>query len=251
MNSKNIFAFASGIALSSVLVVSWSLHGEPTTTSSYPGLVSTNSDVIATSSNVTSTTTTYGTTNATNNTSATISSLVPMDQATVDKALANWNTKSQDLARTLINKYGQPQEATPMRLVWYNNGPWKRTELINEEVSHNFPKPHSDVLLQVVNYRVPADKADDLVQFDGSIIVDRTKGELGVRCDSEESNFVALNLANDILMGKKTVNDARRFLSETVVDAKHPEYQKSFLFDVKAVNQGDPDREPASRASLK
>lgn len=76
-----------------------------------------------------------------------------------------------------------------------NNGPWKRSELVNEEIQHDFPKPHHDMLKQAIAWKVPAGKFDDLAEYDGSIIVERTKGEVAARCDKEEANFLAINLA--------------------------------------------------------
>ena len=56
-------------------------------------------------------------------------------------------------------------------------------------------------------------------------------------------DFLALNLANDIVTGKKSVEEARKFYAETMREMKHPEYKQGFLFDVARTNQGDPDRE--------
>ena len=104
------------------------------------------------------------------------------------------------------------------RLVWQGNGPWKRTVVTKEETTHAFPLPHKDVLEQVINYRVPPDKFDDLARFDGSITVDRTKGELAAHCDKEESNLVALNLANDVITGQKSVEQARYYFARALRD---------------------------------
>lgn len=165
------------------------------------------------------------------------------DHKTVDQIISSWKSKPQEVARKMIAKYGQPHEATEMRLIWHNNGPWKHTILVNEEIPHNFPKPHTDMLFQAVNYRVPADKFDELAEYDGSVIVERTKGEIAARCDMEEANFLALNLANDIVTGKKSVGDARKFYAEAMREMKHPEYKQGFLFQVPKTEQGDPDQE--------
>lgn len=163
------------------------------------------------------------------------------DQANVEQIIAGWKSKPQEVARTVIAKYGQPQEATAMRLVWHNNGPWKRTELVNEEIPHDFPKPHPDMLKQTISYQVPTDKYDELAEYDGSVIVERTKGEISARCDKEEANFLALNLANEIVTGKKGVKDARQFYAEAVIQMKHPDYMKGFLFQASRADQGDAD----------
>ncbi|MBA4121719.1 MAG: hypothetical protein H0X72_04555 [Acidobacteria bacterium] len=165
-----------------------------------------------------------------------------VDKATVEQIITGWKPTPQEVARTVIAKYGMPQEATAERLVWHNNGPWKRTELVNEEIPHSFPKQHPDMLKQTISYQVPTDKFDDLAEYDGSVIVERTKGEISARCDKEEANFLALNLADDIVKGKKSVKDARKFYAESVLEMKNPEYMKGFLFQVSNTELGDADK---------
>jgi hypothetical protein len=168
--------------------------------------------------------------------------MMMVDKATVEQIITGWKPTPQEVARTVIAKYGMPQEATAERLVWHNNGPWKRTELVNEEIPHSFPKQHPDMLKQTISYQVPTDKFDDLAEYDGSVIVERTKGEISARCDKEEANFLALNLADDIVKGKKSVKDARKFYAESVLEMKNPEYMKGFLFQVSNTELGDADK---------
>ena len=165
------------------------------------------------------------------------------DQATVERIISGWKMKPQEAARKTIAKYGLPQEASAMRLVWHNNGPWKMTELVDEEVPHNFPKPHPDFLKQTISYRVPPDKFDELAEYDGSVIVERTKGELAARCDLEGANFLALNLAHEIVTGKRSVKDARKFYAEAIREMKHPEYMQGLLFEASRAGMGDADME--------
>ncbi|MGB9181957.1 MAG: hypothetical protein WCB68_22190 [Pyrinomonadaceae bacterium] len=171
------------------------------------------------------------------------STMMKTDKATVEQIISGWKAMPQEAARKMIAKYGQPNEASAMRLVWMGNGPWKMTELVNEEIPHNFPKPHPDFLKQTISYRVPPDKFDELAEYDGSVIVERTKGELSARCDMEGANILALNLANEIVTGKRSVKDARKFYAETIRDMKHPEYMQSLMFQVARTNQGDTDME--------
>ena len=110
----------------------------------------------------------------------------------------------------MTQKYGPPNEATPSRVIWLNNGPWKETIVYKEETQHDFPKPHKDHIKQFIDYKVPIGKFDQLAEFDGSVIVDRTKGETAARCDKEEMNFLALNLANDIVINKTNAQQARK-----------------------------------------
>jgi len=168
--------------------------------------------------------------------------MMMVDKATVEQIITGWKPTPQEVARTVIAKYGMPNEVTAERLVWHNNGPWKRTELVNEEIPHSFPKQHPDMLKQTISYQVPTDKFDDLAEYDGSVIVERTKGEISARCDKEEANFLALNLADDIVKGKKSVKDARKFYAESVLEMKNPEYMKGFLFQVSNTELGDADK---------
>lgn len=161
------------------------------------------------------------------------------------KIVESWPKQAAESAKKLIAKYGQPNEATPSILVWFNNGPWKRTIITKEEVDHDFPMPHKDVMQQFIDYRVPPEKFDDLAKYDGSVIAERTKGELSARCDKEEANFLALNLANDIVHGKRTVEDARKFYADTIqafMKGEKPPYTQGFQFELPKGNQGDRDK---------
>jgi hypothetical protein len=139
-----------------------------------------------------------------------------IDKSTVERVTSRWNDASKEVAQKMIDKYGTPDEVTQNRLIWHNNDLWKRTEIINEEIPHHFPKKHDDVVIQTIDYNVPPNKADDLLNFDGSIIIDRTKGELSSRCGKEEMNILTLNLADDIVKGKRSVEDARNVYADQV-----------------------------------
>lgn len=95
-----------------------------------------------------------------------------------EQVIAAWKATPKEVAQKMLAKYGKPNEVTANRLVWHNNGPWKKTELVNEEIAHDFPVPHKDMLYQSIAYRVDAGKADEILQYDGSVVLERTKGEL-------------------------------------------------------------------------
>lgn len=167
---------------------------------------------------------------------------------TAKESIGDWKQKPKEVAQKLIDKYGQPDEVTARRLVWYNTGQWKRTEIMNEETKHDFPIPHTDFLKQTIDYRVPPDKFDDLARFDGSVVADRTQGELSARCDKEEHNLLAINVARDVVNGDKTPEEARDFFAETVMASKNgekPDYMQRLHFDVARIGTGDPDKTSA------
>lgn len=150
------------------------------------------------------------------------------------EVILGWPAKPQEAAGQMMSKYGPPDGVTRDRLVWGKRGPWKETVVYREEVPHDFPMPHTDLLEQTVDYRVPPDKFDELAAYDGSVIVGRTNGTMAARCDKEDMNFLALNLAHDIVTGKRTVEDARQFYAKTakafMTGQKDP-YTQRLLFD--------------------
>ncbi len=119
--------------------------------------------------------------------------------------IKSWPEASQMAAKDMMDKYkyGKPNETTPHMLIWYNNGPWKKTTIYDVETRHIFPVDHTDVMEQVIDYKVPSNKFSALAEYDGSVSVHRTDGEISAKCDMEGANFLALNLANDVITGKK------------------------------------------------
>jgi len=130
--------------------------------------------------------------------------------------ISSWPAKTQEVANTTMAKYGAPNAVTANMLVWHYNGPWKKTIIHKEPVEHNFPMAHLDLLEQFVDYSVPANKYDQMAMYDGSVVIARTVGEMSARCDKEEANFLALNLANDVATGKKTVEEARMYYARSI-----------------------------------
>ncbi|MFF2176271.1 hypothetical protein ACFVT8_07415 [Lysinibacillus sp. NPDC058147] len=158
--------------------------------------------------------------------------------------LESWTGQPKNTVYLLINKYGLPNEASSRRIIWYNNGPWKRTIVHLDTVPHNTPTPHLDYLEQTIDYKVPVQFFNDLAQFDGSLYPDRTAGEATAKCDQEAANFMALNLMNDIVTGQRTVEDARQAATEIEkafrLKGQFSPYTTGFLFS-KQYNTADPD----------
>ncbi|MBW3569354.1 hypothetical protein KY385_04455 [Candidatus Parcubacteria bacterium] len=129
----------------------------------------------------------------------------------VNQIINDWPEESKEAAELVINKYGQPDEASESYLTWHNPGPWKRMVAYKDFDRHEFPAPHIDAVESFLEYGVPTDKFSDLAKFDGSVVANRTKGEISARCHDEEANFLALNLAKDIIDDEKTVEEARDY----------------------------------------
>lgn len=137
-----------------------------------------------------------------------------VDPQDVNAVIEDWPAAPKKIAVDLVKRYGPPHEATPLRLLWHGNGEWKRTVVQRDEIPHKFPTAHTDFLSQYIDYQVPIGKFSDLARFDGSVIMDRTAGEVAARCDDEAMNILTLNLANDIVTGAKTVDEARDVYAE-------------------------------------
>jgi hypothetical protein len=125
--------------------------------------------------------------------------------------IEGWPEESREAAQLVIDTYGKPDEATDSVLIWNKRGPWKRVVAYRDFDSHNFPAPHNDSVESFLQHSVPTEKISDLAEFDGSVVVNRTRGELSARCHDEEANCLALNLAHDIIAGEKTVQKARDY----------------------------------------
>jgi len=167
-----------------------------------------------------------------------------VDMPTVEAIVGDWPAMSKHGANEIIEKYGPPNEAMDSRLIWYNNGPWKRTICYRDEVPHHFPNPHSDTVECVIDYRVPAEMFSELAKFDGSVIVERTKGEVSARCDMESANFLAINLMHEIVTGKMTAEEARKVYTETAaayVVSRSAPYAEAFQFQLPQEQTNDTD----------
>jgi hypothetical protein len=170
-----------------------------------------------------------------------------VDQTTLNRILDQWPNGPKETVQKMTQKYGLPNEATPSRVIWLNNGPWKETMVYREETQHDFPKPHKDHIKQFIDYKVPIGKFDQLAEFDGSVIVDRTKGETAARCDKEEMNFLALNLANDIVNNKTNAQQARKEYGQQAMALMKQEiqsapYTQALKFNVPRGGTADPDK---------
>ncbi|MEO5648257.1 MAG: hypothetical protein ABIQ56_07825, partial [Chitinophagaceae bacterium] len=157
--------------------------------------------------------------------------------------VASWPQAPQKAAKEMFNKYGKPDVSHDYVLAWIDKMPWAKIVVERLETKHSFPSSHTDMLEQSVMYKVPLEKLNELAKFDGSIKFDRTQGFLSARCDKEENNFLALNLAHDIITNKKTVEQARDAFTKIAAEKMNggnPEYMQKLIFQP-MMNAADPD----------
>jgi hypothetical protein len=155
-----------------------------------------------------------------------------------------WPLSSQSAINGLYAKYGLPNSITSDMVIWNTTPPFKKTVVFKEQIIQKFPFLHWDVIQQTIDYKVPVDKISQLAKFNGSLIVDRTKGELSSRSEKEEMNFLAFNLADKIIRGDLSVEEARREYTksaeEFVMGSTNPMLSE-FVFRPQT-NTADPDR---------
>ncbi|NGM87848.1 hypothetical protein G5B35_11075 [Parapusillimonas sp. SGNA-6] len=177
-----------------------------------------------------------------------------MAQKTGVEILQEWPEESKEAAQLVFDKYGEPHEMTNTLMIWHNVGPWKRIVASKAFYKHNFPMAHNDSVESFIDYRVPIDKFDDIARFDGSVIVERTAGEVSARCHDEEANFLALNLMHDIVTGAKTVEEARAYYGKELLDYRRKKptpYMDGLRFATGDAHTADPDQPILSEEDIK
>ena len=158
--------------------------------------------------------------------------------------IKTWPEASQMAVAEMMGKYGKPDIMGPEELGWMNKGQWKMIHVNKKDSKHSFPVEHTDMMQQCISYKVPEGKMDELGRFDGSVTFDRTQGLMCARCDKEGNNLLALNLANDIVTGKKSVDEARKAYGDIVKEKMNggsPEYMMKLTF-APMIDAADPDK---------
>ena len=167
--------------------------------------------------------------------------------------IEDWPEESKEAAGLVIEKYGEPAEATESMLIWNETGPWKRIIATKVFYEHAFPAPHIDAVESVIDYPVPVGMYDALAEFDGSVVVERTAGEVSARCHDEEANNLALNLMHDIVRGEKTVDEAREYYVKEFLDYRRGRptpYMDALRVSPHSGSAGDPDERLISDRDL-
>jgi hypothetical protein len=134
----------------------------------------------------------------------------------VPSTIASWPENTKAAAQSLFDKYGEPDGVTDERISWSNKEPWSRVSVMREGVTDNFPTTHQNFVENTIHYKVPREKAGEILKFDPALVVDRKAGTLSARSNSEQANILALNLADDIIRGKRNVDDARSYMRNSL-----------------------------------
>ncbi|MDO8756693.1 MAG: hypothetical protein Q7J64_01665 [Elusimicrobiota bacterium] len=129
---------------------------------------------------------------------------IALSGETPESIILLWPTFSHRLARQMISRYGLPVDSTDERVVWRDNGPWKRIVVYRNPPDDGLFRKSRGRLEQSVAYELTPGRAAALAEFDKSIEADEKAGLLTARTDDESSNILALNLADEVLRGRRT-----------------------------------------------
>jgi hypothetical protein len=116
------------------------------------------------------------------------------------------------------------------------------------------PNPQSDVVECFIDYRVPLEMFSELAKFDGSVIVEPTKGEVSARCDMEAANFLAINLMRKIVTGELDAAQAHEVYTETAaayVVSRSAPLAEGFQFQLPQEQTNDTDTTTIAGAMLR
>ena len=119
-----------------------------------------------------------------------------------------WPEKSRDLAGVLLEKYGIPDEIVASQLSWNDRLPWTKIVVFRDPDPAGGPNH----LLESVAYgKVALDRWRELTALGHGAAYDPVTQELSARTNAEATNYLALNLADEVIRGRRSASAARDF----------------------------------------
>lgn len=126
--------------------------------------------------------------------------------------IAAWPERSRLIADVIVQEYGVPDEINDSRLDWSSARPWKKVVVFRDAAAAERP----GVLLEVLAYGLSDDQRRALAGFERGVEYDPIRRELGACSDDEGTNFLAVNLADEVLQGRRTAAQARELYDRTL-----------------------------------
>jgi hypothetical protein len=167
---------------------------------------------------------------------AAVLSLPPSARAAGEAAAAKqtvlgWPDASRQVAELMIDRYGGPDRLSSDRLDWFDRGDLKR--IVVRALALKGP----GILETTVRYDAPRGAIGLLSLKDCVVVPNGDAGELSAFSDDEASGVLALNVAHEVMTGRRTVDSARAFYAETLemrAAGKSSRYTDRLLFTVRA-----------------
>jgi hypothetical protein len=149
---------------------------------------------------------------------------------TAKDLIADWPETPRVMAAALLQRYGVPDEIVSSQLSWNGRRPWAKIVVFRDPDAAG----RSDHLLESLAYgRVDLDRWKELSGLGRGAAYDPVTQELSARTDSEATNFLALNLADEVIRGRRSAADARGFYDAALnlsLYGKSTPYMSRLLF---------------------
>lgn len=130
--------------------------------------------------------------------------------------IASWPELTRAGAADLIAKYGPPDSVSDDMLAWNNKDNWRVVAVYRDAVRDDDEAETPRFIVNELSYTIPDDKtAAELIRFDRGLVIDQVRGTLAAQGESEKSNMLVLNLADEIATGKRTLTAAQTFFKKT------------------------------------
>lgn len=145
---------------------------------------------------------------------------------------SRWNDWSNLSLDAMVNRYGPPTRIESKKVVWENKAPFKRIAVWDRMANFQGPSA-ADNIEQTIAYIVPDDKRDALKAFTARVGVSVDGSELSSVSFSEERNLLTLNLADQVIRGVRSPQEAADFYTLTLrleAAGKSSPYTKRLLF---------------------
>ncbi len=123
----------------------------------------------------------------------------PVAAAAPDSPIRSWPAPARLAALALIEEYGEPRRLDPKELVWGQEGRRRRIAVVRDAPRKFSGRRRGGAVSESLPYFAPDDALAALRRFDDRLSFDRGTGQLTSRAESEPLNFLALNLADDIV----------------------------------------------------
>ncbi|MFA5582782.1 MAG: hypothetical protein WDA09_01095 [Bacteriovoracaceae bacterium] len=134
------------------------------------------------------------------------------------KLAAGWPQSSIVAAKELITKYGDPTEVTSDQLIWRNFAPFKEIIVHKNLYSSYFPLLHQNPVEHVIDYKASSDRVTNVWNYNGSVVLNRTQGEMSAFGPNEEMNILSMNLTHKIMSGEINEDRARVIHGQETLD---------------------------------
>jgi hypothetical protein len=128
--------------------------------------------------------------------------------------LTNWKcTKAKNYYKKCIKLFGNPTFVANVKdgyVLWKTRGLFTKHLLIDENIKHCVPRPHSDYFYSSVKFFVPKNKIFDVLKISGSLNYDGLKKELTARCGHINANYSTIYLGMLIVNGDLTISEIKK-----------------------------------------